>query len=223
MKNRFEYRLIRSQRRTLALHITREGKLEVRAPLALPLSVIEAFLEKRQDWIARKLNRLWEVAPPLAKKGEPGELWLFLGKSYPLAYRSQPQAPVLLEDSLYLSESLRDNPLPFLLSWYLAQAADIFNQRLKTIYEQIDVTPTRIRLSNSTSRWGSCSGKNSVNLAWRLVMAPPEVIDYVIFHELAHIKHHNHSAAFWAEVALHVPDYKLRRRWLRDNGNTLIL
>jgi len=76
----------------------------------------------------------------------------------------------------------------------------------------------KFRLSSARTRWGSCSAKGTISLTWRLILAPPEIIDYVIIHELAHTREKNHSRAFWNLVAKHLPDFRQRRRWLKQNG-----
>ena len=81
----------------------------------------------------------------------------------------------------------------------------------------------KIRISSARTRWGSCSAKGTLSFTWRLVMAPPDVIDYVVVHELCHLKELNHSKAFWAQVEAILPDYKTRRKWLKDNGAKLHL
>ncbi|MCS7122892.1 MAG: M48 family metallopeptidase, partial [Candidatus Micrarchaeota archaeon] len=79
----------------------------------------------------------------------------------------------------------------------------------------------RVRITNARRRWGSCSSSNNLNFSWRLIMAPLEVIDYVVVHELVHTRIKNHSKAFWRMVEAVMPDYDRQRRWLRENGHML--
>lgn len=87
----------------------------------------------------------------------------------------------------------------------------------------MDVRPEKLRISSARTRWGSCSAKGTISLTWRLVMAPPEILDYVIVHELAHLKVKNHSSAFWKVVETYLPGYQNQRKWLKQNGHTLDL
>jgi predicted metal-dependent hydrolase len=103
-----------------------------------------------------------------------------------------------------------------------AEAAKIFRERVNFFSELMKVKPLSVKISDARTRWGSCSGKNSVNLNWRLTLCPADVCDYVIIHELAHILHKNHGAAFWAFVAEFSPDYALCRKWLKANGGGLM-
>jgi predicted metal-dependent hydrolase len=107
--------------------------------------------------------------------------------------------------------------------WYQVQAAAIFNDRMKLWRGRTGIVITAAGLSDARKRWGSCSGKGSININWRLVMAPADVIDYVIVHELAHIEHHDHSKAFWASVGEIMPGYKEKKKWLKENSALLRL
>lgn len=89
--------------------------------------------------------------------------------------------------------------------------------RLDEISEQIDINYNKFRLSGASKRWGSCSSKKTISINWRLIFAPPDVIDYVITHELIHLKHMNHSKIFWKLVETHIPKYKENRKWLNEN------
>ncbi|MEM3513203.1 MAG: M48 family metallopeptidase, partial [Thermoplasmata archaeon] len=89
--------------------------------------------------------------------------------------------------------------------------------------EQFGFKPKKIKITSGKTRFGSCTSKGYINLSWRLVLAPPEIIDYVIVHELAHLKEPNHSKKFWAVVEKFIPDYKTKRKWLKENGHLLIL
>ena len=102
------------------------------------------------------------------------------------------------------------------------QAAKKIPERVRYFAPLIGVRYGRITIRNQTSRWGSCTGEGNLNFNCLLMLAPPRVLDYVVIHELCHRKQMNHSAAFWAEVEKIMPDYKLQRQWLKDNGGGLI-
>lgn len=103
-----------------------------------------------------------------------------------------------------------------------AEAKKVISERAAYYAPLIGVTYGRITIRHQLSRWGSCSSKGNLNFNCILMLCPPEVTDYVVVHELCHRKEMNHSARFWAEVARIIPDYKERRKWLKDNGNELI-
>ncbi len=96
-----------------------------------------------------------------------------------------------------------------------------FAKRLSEISNTHAISYNKFRLSSAKTRWGSCSRKRNINLNWRLIFAPPGILDYVIMHELSHLTHMNHSKAFWAHVERMMPDYKTHRAWLKKNGRLL--
>lgn len=107
---------------------------------------------------------------------------------------------------------------PALEAKYRRQARERLGQRTAYFARQMGVSYGRITIRAAKTRWGSCSGRGNLNFHWKLVLMPPEVLDYVVVHELAHRKEMNHSPAFWAEVARVLPDYQERRAWLKTFG-----
>jgi predicted metal-dependent hydrolase len=99
-------------------------------------------------------------------------------------------------------------------SWYRRAARDHLEERVATLSQRAGISPPRFLLSSAMARWGSCNTRREVRIAWRLVKAPEPLVDYVVCHELAHLRHMNHSAAFWAEVGRQCPDYQARREEL---------
>lgn len=106
---------------------------------------------------------------------------------------------------------------------YREAARSYFPKRVQYYAGILHVTYGNITIRDQKTRWGSCSSRGNLNFNWRLMLAPPRVLDYVVVHELCHRKHMDHSPAFWQEVGNLLPDYKTLRKWLKDNGNTLIL
>src|SRR5690606_2555985 len=110
-----------------------------------------------------------------------------------------------------------------LILWYKKRFSDIAYERIKKYSSQIGSSPNKVAVKEQKTRWGSCSSKGNINLNWRLAMAPISIIDYVIVHELCHLKVMNHSKEFWKQVELILPDYIERREWLKVNGSKLFL
>ena len=168
-----EYTVIRSSRRTMALEITREAQVVVRAPRFASAAEIRRFVDAHRDWIGKHLSRrqaYLEAHPPLTDV----EI-----------------------------EALR------------ARAKAYLPDRVAHWAGRMGVTPAGLRITSARTRFGSCSGKNSLSFSLYLMQYPPEAIDYVVVHELAHIRHKNHSPAFYAEVARYLPDYRQRQAMLR--------
>lgn len=103
------------------------------------------------------------------------------------------------------------------ITYYRKKAKTAFAERLHFYESQIGVHANGLRIKDQKTRWGSCSSKGNINLNWRLILAPQEVMDYVIIHELCHLKEMNHSKAFWDLVEAHCPDYKKQKQWLKEN------
>ncbi len=216
------YLLIRSRRRTLALYITPEGNLEVRAPLRMPERTIEDFILSKQQWIEKHRRRLQHKQRQIVPKTyAEGEEFLYLGQAYRLAYRAEDKPAIELDGCLFIAEKYRTRAEKVIRFWYRDEAELILQDRTAVLAAEMQVQPQSVRLSNAAQRWGSCSPRGVINLSWRLVMAPLDIIDYVIVHELAHLKQHNHSRAFWQVVESALPDYKVRRAWLKQNGHLL--
>jgi predicted metal-dependent hydrolase len=206
----------------MALHITKGGGLEVRAPLKLSLDVINAFVASKQKWIAKHLSRLQENTP-VPKSFAEGENFLFLGQNYPLHFTDEQKLPVELSEKLCLASRHVHRAEKVLKWWYRQQALIILNQRAEHFSGLMNAKPKLLKITNARQRWGSCSITGRVNFSWRLVMAPLEIVDYVVVHELAHLLRHDHSKAFWEKVEAILPDYKLRRKWLKEHSHILVI
>lgn len=208
----FDYTLIRSDRKTLGIEIDRSGRLIVRAPQRMPQAEIERFLQTKEAWIKEKqtemLNRQNTVLP-----ADADVLWYF-GKQYPMI-RSDGKTPVVSDTAITVPGSWNKSEI---IRWYGQDLRLYLNERLPYWIAQTGLHPTGCHITSARGRWGSCSGKKSVNFAWRLVFCPPDEIDYVIIHELCHIRHMNHSDAFWSLVSQYDPVYKVHKQWLRDHA-----
>jgi len=219
-----EFIIYRSHRRTLSLEISSEDKVIVRAPFRMPDADIKAFILKKQDWIKRKLEQVKKDKEQINPHTyEAGEIFSFLGKEYPLAFSEQVSGLVDISDKLYVTAAYAGKAKQVLQLWYKLQAGNVFASRVEYFSEKMQVQPKAVNLSNAKHRWGSCSPAGKIRLNWCLVQAPPEIIDYVIVHELAHLKHHDHSKAFWQEVEKYIPDYLEHRRRLRLLSNKLLI
>ncbi len=168
-----EYTVIRSDRRTLALEITADARVILRAPRRCADKEIEAFVAAHEGWVQQHLAR------QQARKQ---------------AFQVTPEQ----------EQALR------------RQAAELFPRRVAHYSRVMGLTPGHVRITGAKTRFGSCSGRNWLCFSWRLMLYPAEAIDYVVVHELAHIRHHDHSPAFHALVASVLPDHIQRRALLRQ-------
>lgn len=167
------YEIIRSRRRTVALEVTREGKVLVRAPLRMPQAEIKRFVASHAAWLEKARAKV--------------------------AARQAAHPPLTEEQR----EALRQ------------KAKALLPQRVAHYAVVMGVTPASVKITSAKTRFGSCSGKNGICFSLYLMQYPQEAVDYVVVHELAHIRHHDHSPAFYAEVAKVLPDYKARMKLLK--------
>lgn len=228
---RVYYTIVRSSRRTVKLRVASADRIEITAPHRFSASEAVRLLQAKQAWLCRQLAQLADLAANAVNTAaEPGAELLYLGGSYTLTvFTGTASRPyVTLEDSRLIahlpagSAARRANLLAATLkAWYARQAADLLVTRTEHWAALLGLRPGRVSIREQKSRWGSCSSRGNINYNWRIVMAPPAVVDYLIVHELCHLRVPNHSAAFWQLVADAVPAYKDHRKWLRVNGPLL--
>jgi len=213
------YRLIRSERASIGLHFDMDGELIVRAPNHVSTAEIERVIEQKQSWIAAAQARLYmqkKLHP--VHEFKPGEVFYLLGQKLILKYASALKIEAK-SGTLHVPEKKPVQPI--IENWYKTQARCYLSKRLDALSKATAIPFRTFRLSGARSCWGSCGPKNSINLTWRLIMAEPSAIDYVIVHELCHILHRDHSRAFWEKVLRFCPDAHKQRAWLRDHQGIL--
>lgn len=208
------YELVRTNRKTLALTIDSEARLVVRAPMKLGEDVIRGFVRKKARWIADKQKQMNDFgAKQSAFILEDGENVLYFGKSYAVIRTSVSEVTtegnfIKVPDNMTL-ESFAD--------WMRSQGKTIIHERVDYYANLMGVKYTFVKMSEAKRRWGSCGVRNTLNFAWRLMMCPQSVIDYVVVHELSHIAYKDHSVKFWTRVATVMPNYHEAQDWLRLN------
>ena len=208
------YQVVRSNRKSVALVIDNEANLIVRAPIQMPDKTIDEFVHKKRRWINEKQQQVavfGEKHPPIVV--ETGESIMYLGSSYAII-KDEVNAVEVSGNELILPEGY---DIAALTVWLKEQAMQIILERVALYANIMGVTPRTIKLSEAKARWGSCSTKNNMNFAWRLIMCPLSVIDYVVVHELSHITYKNHSPAFWTRVKTVFPAYEDAQEWLKVN------
>lgn len=216
--DQLHYQLERRQRRTVGLKITAAG-LVIHAPKRISQSHLESLIVLKADWIRKKLDALISNRIP-ALQWQHGEELLLLGNTIALAIKHDARSRAVDYSPGVLQLAMPNHHEPTavarkVLQWYKKQAITDFARRLAIFSTKLGVPVPTLFLSNARSRWGSCNSKKEVRLNWRLLQAPPHIINYVICHELAHLKEMNHSAKFWAVVASIYPDYKVAEKELK--------
>ncbi len=219
------FHIIHSHRKTIALIISRDGNLVVRAPYRASRAQILAFIEQKAGWIrAKQAEARRRLAQTPARQFVSGEKFLYLGNENPLTIVDHAQAALSLKDGLFL---IQKNALPrareVFIAWYKKRARRVLEERVVLYAARYHLDYKQIRITSARTRWGSCSARGTLSFTWRLVMAPLPVIDYVVVHELAHLIEKNHSKKFWAQVAGMMSDYTKYVQWLKSNGFALTL
>ncbi len=211
-----EYTLVRRRgRRGVGLKVDAAG-LTVSAPLSIPVARIEKMVLESESWVLGKLA-VWRQRRVPEQRWEDGAQLPYLGGSLTLRLREARR--VLAEMSgteLHVAVPVAEEERirRAVVAWYRKAALPHLAQRAFFFSRLALLAPPRVMLSSANSRWGSCNSRREVRLAWRLLKAPAPLIDYVVCHELAHLRHMNHSREFWAEVGRLCPDYKRLREEL---------
>lgn len=212
------YHLERRPRKTVGMRISAEG-LIVHAPNRISQSQLEQLLLSKAGWIRSKLEARQEyVVEPMQWRDDASLLLLGNGIRLSVRHDTRNRAVEYLPGILSVALPTPDNQAAIarkVLQWYGKQAMADFSRRLELLSAKLGVPTPKLFLSNARSRWGSCNSKKEIRLNWRLIQAPPHIINYVTAHELAHLKQMNHSAKFWAVVESIFPDYKKAEKELK--------
>ena len=212
--------IVRSRRKTVAIQIYPDKRIELKVPLLCNIENVEPFLEKHYRWIFKRLDA------PIPLKTEPkkyvdGELHYFLGRQYPLKIIISPENNVTLQDdtlTVYAKYDVQELIETLLEKWYLSQARRVFQEisiPLMKQMEKYNVFPKSFTIKKMKTRWGSCSSKGSISLNLDLIKLPEQCIKEVILHELCHLVHFNHSKEFYALMTAEMPDWKIWKKELK--------
>jgi predicted metal-dependent hydrolase len=221
--------LRRSRRaKRLRLQCDSEGVITLVIPWYAPILVARAFLRQHEDWVRRQKG---SQGPK--RHFHSGDTFYYFGEALSLVVK-----PVSLRRPV---ARLRNNELHISLwrgsdeisgkasvktaieKFYRKKAEEVIHDRLECFNEHYGFRFGRVTLRNQKTRWGSCSSAGNLNFNWRLIMAPIEVIDYVVVHELCHLKEMNHSRRFWDLIAETIPDFRAHRKWLKEHHSLLVL
>lgn len=208
--------IIRSNRKTLSLSIDFFGRVIVRAPRRYSEERIFAFIREKEDWILRKKAQMQGAGMRLPPENLDGYTFLLLGKN----------CQIFLTDSRYVRYDAQNcrlylpktNAKTRLVKWIKENAKRILTNVTQTKAQEMGVSFKSITITSAKTRWGSCSGENAIRYSFRLLYAPKEVIEYVVVHELSHVRHKNHSPRFWMEVQTYCPTWRTHRAWLKQKA-----
>lgn len=235
-KRQIEYSVKYGKRKkTVGINITPTAQVIVLAPKFLSEEKIQQIVKSRSKWIIEKQEYSKKMAQLYPEREfVSGESILFLGRRYRLKILKTQQDDVikmkfsgrriLITVGEYLSDAQKYEMIKTaLIDWYKTKAYEIVQHRIERYSKLLGFEPKKFFIRGQEKRWGSCSKTGILRFNWRIAIAPMSIIDYIVVHELCHLKINNHSADFWKQVSLVVPDYERRRMWLRNNAGVFRL
>ncbi len=227
---RYEYTIMRSKRKSVAISIAADSGIVVKIPLYFMVDEVEKLIIKKADWIVEKYNEIEkQQKEKQAHLFESGEVFYYRGTSLVLNLivnhdRKRIMVKKQAGTLLVVSPSAEKTAIKDAVEkWYRERAREVITDKVTYFQRFVGKSVGEIRIKEQKSRWGSCSSRGNLNFNWKIVMAPDEIIDYLVVHELCHLLHMNHSKEFWDSVGKIIPDYKEREKWLKEKGAWLSL
>ena len=205
-------KIIKSNRRSIALIIENNGDFIVRAPIKADEKFIYKFINQKSDWIIKKRKQQIENQPKPLNIEELSTIFI-LGKEYIIKLNENTRVKVA-DNNIYVP---RDNSKEKLISYLKKLAKTIITNEVDDICNKFNFNYASISINSAKTRWGSCSGSNKLHFTYKLMLCPMDVVDYIVIHELCHTKVKNHSQKFWRLVESYYPDYKNCEKWLKQN------
>ncbi len=213
----------RSNRKTLSLSVMKDGAVCVKAPLNMKDETISKFVFEKQDWIKSKLSVIKQTKNKFAEVIDL-QKFLIYGNSYSLKYSNEKKIKTSDNFEILIPTKITNEKLlKSIKAWYKKAAGSVLSDRILFIGNKIGLLPKEIKIGDSKGRWGSCSSSGTIILNFRVLMLPPAIIDYVLIHELCHLKEMNHSKRFWELVAKFLPTFDKAKKAIKEYGFLLSL
>lgn len=229
-----EFNLVKRKRKTICIRIESDGNITVITPLRISKESINAVVKDKGSWILqKKMEVVNRSSEKINREIKEGNTFRYLGEEYPLHIiydDNLKKIKVELKDvdgsrafiiysNTYDTEKMKLQ----LEKWYRARTLEIVKEKIALYEDNFKDKVTDVRVKEQKKRWASCTGKNAILFNWRCSMAPENVIEYIVVHEMCHLDFKNHSKDFWNRVAEILPDYKEKHEYLRNNGMNLSL
>lgn len=220
-----EFEVVYRKRKTISIEVNLEGKIRVRAPVKLEIRNILDVVERKANWICRKQDELLERnSIRRVNTYINGETYLYLGNEYILELHCNQEVKkpkvVIKDNIIQISYKEIDGSIvkSILELWYRQKTLEIVIERVSNYKKYFSIAPKELRVKQQKRSWASCTYDNRILFNWRISMAPIEVINYIVVHEMCHMDFKNHSNNFWNRVKSVMPNYELYQLWLKDNG-----
>ncbi len=222
----FNYKIVRKKRKTIGIKVTSKGEVIITSPFGISEEMLENIVKKKSQWILSKLHKFKNENMEEETSIKNGYKLMYLGIELKLELNDKRESSreffisdgkfkVFLQHNIDSEETLMKNHITMI---YKREAEKILRERTKIYMEIMHVHPLKITIKNQKTIWGSCSFKKNINYNYKIIMAPIEIVDYIVVHELCHLIHMNHSKQYWNAVKSILPDYGVRRQWLKENG-----
>ncbi|MBA5850140.1 M48 family metallopeptidase [Clostridium sp. cel8] len=219
------FNVIFKNRKTMEISIKPPNIITVTAPIGTKEDEILKKVESKGSWIVKKISFFKHMQyRHIKREFVNGESFMYLGRNYSLQIEADSnlkktevklyRGKFLVKTNSRNAEDIRNA----MEKWYRAKANEVIKLRVKYYQKFFDIYPTNIRIKEQKKRWGSCTSKNELLFNWRCIMAKSNALDYIIVHEMCHMYHKDHSKEFWKLVGLVLPDYEMRKEWLRNYG-----
>lgn len=227
----FEYQVKRStRRRTVSLEV-RDAQLLVRAPLGIPERELARLVQRKGPWVRRKIRAQQQLLAAIPEyRYVAGESLPWLGSMLTLGVTEAPAGVAERRgDQLRVGLSRRsrqpahEQTRRLVQGWYRDEALRLLTDKTHQLAARLGLRCSGVKVRITRSKWGHCTSRGAIQYNWQIVLAPEPIVDYLVAHEVCHLRHHNHSRAFWQLVEQVCPDYREHRDWLKANGRTLVL
>jgi len=220
MLNNVELNIKRSNRRTISIYVERDGRVSVLAPEKITDFRLNEIIKKKEYLIYKHLAKWKELnSGKVEREWVNGQSYLYLGRNYRLKILKESDTFLSLKNGFFnLEKSQIHNANKLFVEFYKEKGLPKIIERVIYYKKRMGLDPRKIRIMDLKNRWASCSVSGNINFHWKCIMAPLTVIDYIVVHELAHLKYKNHTSAFWNEIDKVIPDYQKQIQWLRDRG-----
>ncbi|GAA6150918.1 M48 family metallopeptidase [Pseudoteredinibacter isoporae] len=215
--------LIRSKRKSLAITIE-HGQVIVRAPLRLARAEIQAFVLQKQRWILRKVKeQTAQLAEIPNRRYVDGEYFPLRGRSLCLRVHQRHSSTQRIGDELYTPEASVEHIAERVQAWYRKEAKRVLTDKAERLAAGLNLSISEVKIRKNKRRWGHCTSTGVLQFNWLILLASESVIDYLVAHEVCHLRHFNHGPQFWRLVEQCEPDYEDAQEWLKQNGHLLVL
>lgn len=210
------------RRQSVGITVERDGSVAVAAPIDCQFAKIEEYVRSKSLWIYQKLAKRDELVSdqPVKKEFVDGSSFSYLGQAYRLKLVEQPTEVLsLVGDRFLMCREHVGQAAEVFRKWYVSRGREIVDRLIENWVPRI-ASPTAIDIRDIGYRWGSCTPDGKILVSWRAIQLPPDIVEYIVAHEMAHLKHPNHDEEFWCLLEKVMPDFADRKNWLAKNGQS---